>query len=82
MEIGTAAGNHHISCIDSGENLDILRRLDAGVYIARLYLARAVNQKEPLAVSRAIDSLGWNRSSIRGPPLFPALPPRTCRGST
>src|ERR1700684_3856211 len=66
MEVGTATGDHDVPYIDSGENLDILRRLNAGVQLSCLHIAGVVNHKEPLAVSRSINSLGWNRSSIHG----------------
>ena len=65
-KFGMVAGNDDVAWIRSGEDLDILRRLDAGVYFLCPHYTVATNKKELLVVSRAIDGPGRNRIGIRG----------------
>ena len=59
-----AAGDHNVANLHSGENLDKLRRLYSGLYFVNSYNTDAVNEKESLVVSRAIDGVRWNRGRI------------------
>src|SRR5580692_2115720 len=66
MKFGMVAGNDDVAWIRSGEDLDILRRLDAGVYFLCPHYTITTDKEEPLVVSRAIDGPGGNRTGIGG----------------